>query len=75
MEAGRKLVAGKERLDGEWWQEEGAKGSARAGLAQQGPGQSLEPGRGDEGAGQQGRHLAGRYAMGCAHLHGRQMCH
>lgn len=54
MEAGNKLMARKERLDGEGWHEEGAKGSAGAGEAQQGLGQRSEPGPGEEGAGQQG---------------------
>lgn len=47
MEAGRKLLAGKDRLDSAWWQDAWAKGNAGAGLAQQGEGraQSQDPER------------------------------
>lgn len=47
MEAGRKLPAGKDRLDSAWWQDAWAKGNAGAGLAQQGEGraQSQDPER------------------------------
>lgn len=47
MEAGRKLLAGKNRLDSAWWQDEWAKGNAGAELAQQGEGraQSQDPER------------------------------